>query len=124
MHIVHLEDEGPLREIMQIALTSADPKLTMTQFIDSDNAIEFISENLEDITLFLLDVRVPGALDGMEVAGRIRELGSERPIIITSAYRKPKKAQLETVNAQWMAKPWHIIDAPTTLLPLARGETK
>jgi len=123
MHIVHLEDEGPLREIMQIALTSADPKLTMTQFIDSDNALEFIRENLNDITLFLLDVRVPGALDGMGVAGRIRELGSERPIIITSAYRKPKKSALVTVNAQWMAKPWHIIDAPTTLLPLARGES-
>jgi DNA-binding NtrC family response regulator len=115
-----MEDEGPLREIMHIALSSADPKLNIKQFSDSDSAITFIGENIDTITLFLLDVRVPGALDGMEVAQKIRELGSERPIVITSAYRKPKKIQLEELRAKWMAKPWHIIDAPQILLPLAK----
>ena len=120
MLIVHMEDESPLREIMNIALSSADPHLKIEQFNDSDSAIEFISQNIANITLFLLDVRVPGELNGIEVAEKIRELGSERPIVITSAYRKPKKVQLEGIKAQWMAKPWHIIDAPQVLLPLAK----
>lgn len=120
MLIVHMEDEGPLREIMNIALQSADPNLKIEQFNDSDSAVNFISENIDNITLFLLDVRVPGALDGMQVAKKIRELGSERPIVITSAYRKPKKLQLEDIEAQWMAKPWHILNAPQVLLPLAK----
>lgn len=120
MLIVHMEDEGPLREIMNIALRSADPHLKIEQFNDSDSAVEFIAENIEGIDLFLLDVRVPGVLNGMEVAEKIRELGSERPIVITSAYRKPKKIQLEGIKARWMAKPWHILEAPEILLPLAK----
>ncbi|MEM9954928.1 MAG: response regulator [Chloroflexota bacterium] len=120
MLIVHLEDEGPLREIMKIALESASPNLTMQQFIDSDSALDFIENNLDKINLFLLDVRVPGGLDGMGVAQKIRDLGSTRPIMITSAYRKPKKAQLDACEAQWMAKPWHILDAPEILIPLAK----
>lgn len=121
MLIVHMEDEGPLREIMHIALSSADPNLKIQQFSDSDSAVTFIAENIDNINLFLLDVRVPGEIDGMGVAAKIRELGSERPIIITSAYRKPKKVQLEEIKAKWMAKPWHIIDAPQILLPLAKA---
>lgn len=120
MLILHMEDEGPLREIMNIVLRSADPNLKIEQFNDSDSAVEYITENIDNVSLFLLDVRVPGALNGMEVAEKIRELGSERPIVITSAYRKPKKIQLESIKAQWMAKPWHIVDAPQILFPLMK----
>lgn len=120
MLILHLEDEGPLREIMNIALCSTDPNLNIQQFSDSDSAVNFIKENLKEITLYLLDVRVPGVLSGLEVASKVRELGSEKPIIITSAYRRPKKAQLELIDAQWMAKPWHIVEAPTKIISLAK----
>jgi DNA-binding NtrC family response regulator len=122
MLIVHMEDEGPLREIMQIVLSTAEPSLKLQQFSDSDSAIEYIKEHLNEIALFLLDVRVPGAFDGMQVATKIRELGSARPIVITSAYRRPKKLELDELKADWMAKPWHIVDAPQKLLPLAKAK--
>lgn len=120
MIIVHLEDDKPLREIMQIAMLAAEPLLDFQQFIDSDSAIEYIKANLDEISLFLLDIRVPGALDGIGVATEIRELGSKRPIILTSAYRRPDKTMLNTLNCTWMAKPWHLIDAPQKILPLAK----
>ena len=85
MLILHMEDEGPLPEIMHIALSAADPNLNLQQFSNSDSAIEFIKNNLDKISLFLLDVRVPGEFDGMQVANKIRELGSERLIVITWA---------------------------------------
>lgn len=122
MLIVHMEDEGPLREIMSIVLSTAEPSLKLQQFVDSDSAVAYIKEHLDEISLFLLDVRVPGELDGMEVASKIRELGSSRPIVITSAYRRPKKTELDELKADWMAKPWHIVDAPQKLLPLAKGK--
>ena len=122
MEILHLEDDGPLREIMHIALSSADPHLRMTQFIDSDAAMEYIEANVENITLFVLDVRVPGELDGLGVAQRVRELVSKRPILVTSAYRKPDQEKMTAYNCQWLAKPWHLLDAPQTLLSLARDD--
>ena len=120
MEILHLEDDGPLREIMQIALSAADPKLKMTQFIDSDAAIEYITANVDKITLYVLDVRVPGQLDGLGVAQKIRELGSKRPILVTSAYRKPDQEKMAAYNCKWMAKPWHLLDAPQAILAMAK----
>lgn len=118
--ILHLEDDGPLREVMKIAMTTADPTIEFAQFINSDSALKFIEENKDRISLFLLDIRVPGSTDGMGVAEKIRELGVDRPIVITSAYRKPAKDHLDKLGCQWMQKPWHILDAHTLLLPLAK----
>jgi hypothetical protein len=122
MEILHLEDDAPLREIMHIALSAADPHMRMTQFIDSDAAMAYIEDHVEAITLFVLDVRVPGELDGLGVAKRVRELGSKRPILVTSAYRKPDQEKMTAYNCQWLAKPWHLLDAPQTLLSLARDD--
>lgn len=121
MEILHLEDDGPLREIMHIALAAADPNMRMVQFTDSDEAVAYIEENHENITLFVLDVRVPGALDGLGVAEKIRACGSDKPILVTSAYRKPDQDRMEAYDCQWMAKPWHLLDAPQTILGLATG---
>lgn len=121
--ILHLEDDGPLREVMKIAMTTADPTIEFAQFVNSDSALKFIEENKDRISLFLLDIRVPGSTDGMGVAEKIRELGVDRPIVITSAYRKPAKDHLDKLGCQWMQKPWHILDAHSLLLPMAKRYT-
>jgi len=119
MHILHLEDEGPLREIFAQVVHLKEPDATVTQFISSDEALTFIAEHLEDIDLFVLDIRVDGSLDGVQVAERIREMAFEREIVLTSAYRKPKYEVLGRVRARWMPKPWHIMKAMEEILPLA-----
>ncbi|GAB1422606.1 hypothetical protein MASR2M15_28430 [Anaerolineales bacterium] len=121
MIILHLEDDGPLREVLKISLMAADPTVHVQQFIDSDSALQYITENIDSIRLFVLDIRVPGELNGLEVATKIRELGSLRPIVMTSAYRKPSSDFLNGLQAIWLPKPWHILDAPDRLLPLAQN---
>jgi len=118
MHIVHLEDESPLREILRVALMAAVPNANLQQFIDSDKAVAYIEAHTQDIDLYILDIRVPGSLDGVEVAHKIRELGAPGVIAITSAYRAPDKKELETLNCEWFAKPWHIMEVLDKLLPL------
>lgn len=120
-HILHLEDDGPLREILHVALSAADPTIKLKQFISSDEAIAHIKAHLDTIDLFILDIRVPGSKNGIEVAEEIRRLGSSRPIIITSAFRKPEQHRLDSLNCTWMPKPWHILEAHKTILPLARA---
>ncbi len=119
MHILHLEDEGPLREIFKEVIHLKEPNATVTQFVSSDKALAFIADNLHDIDLFVLDIRVEGNLDGVQVAQRIREMAFEREIVLTSAYRKPHYEVLNGIRARWMPKPWHIMKAMEEILPLA-----
>lgn len=124
MHILHLEDDGPLREVLKAVLMTADPTVNVHQFIASDDAVQYIQEHAQEIDLFILDVRVPGTMDGMGVAQKIRELGCRGAIVITSAYRRPNPALLSSLECKWMPKPWHILDATKTLLPLARERSQ
>jgi two-component SAPR family response regulator len=121
MHILHLEDDGPLRNLFRAALLFREPNATITQFDSSAEALDFIQKNLDDIDLFLLDVRVIGKLDGVAVAEKIREWGSSRPIVITSAYREPSSKVFERVKAEWLPKPWHIISIAQYIIPLAKN---
>lgn len=118
MCVLHLEDEGPLREILNVALMASNPKLVLQQFISSDDALEYIKSHQETIDIYILDIRVPGKLNGLELAEEIRKLGSIRPIIITSAYRKPEQTELDRLKCTWMEKPWHILDMPKTVFSL------
>ena len=123
MQILHLEDDGPLRDILKVALIAANPELEMQQFISSDEVVDYLASHLKDVDLFILDIRVPGKLDGMGVAQKIRDMGCEKPIVVTSAYQKPSNEVLKTVKITWMPKPWHILDAAQKLLPMAKGQT-
>lgn len=116
--ILHLEDEESLCEILRFSLSVAEPQPDLMQFMDSDSAIKYIDQHLSGIDLYLLDIRVPGSVDGIGVAEHIRKLGSTKPIIISSAFRKPESHLLERLNCKWMQKPWHVLDTHRTILPL------
>jgi len=124
MHILHLEDDGPLRDIFKIALTSARPDIELKQFLNSDYALEYAKQNLEKIDLFVLDIRVPGSLTGVEFAESIRKMGCKTRIVITSAYRRPEKSKMQSMDVEWMAKPWHLLDAPEKLLGMGAPTPK
>jgi DNA-binding response OmpR family regulator len=120
MHVVHLEDDGPLRDILKVALQAVAPDIRLRQFIDSDSALEYIRANGDAVDLFILDIRVPGTMDGMQLAGKIRELKCTGAIAITSAFRAPDRTLLNQLNCQWFAKPWHIMEVTEKLIPLSR----
>jgi DNA-binding LytR/AlgR family response regulator len=98
----------------------AEPELDFQQFISGDEVVAYIKDQIDSISLYILDIRVPGELNGLDVAKAIRKMGSERPIILTSAYDKPDSKLLSALDCIWMPKPWHLIDAPKKILPLAR----
>lgn len=120
MHVVHLEDDGLLQNLLKIALCSAQPDIKLKQFIDSDEAVTYIAENIDTIDLFILDIRVAGSMNGVDVAHKIRELNSNAPIIVTSAFQKPAAHILTTLNCRWYAKPWHIADITRDMLQTLR----
>ncbi len=46
MQIFHLEDDGPLREIMRITLAAAEPGIVIKQFINSDDAMGYLTTGI------------------------------------------------------------------------------
>lgn len=124
MEFLHLEDHEQLREVLKIALEAADPTLKIIQFEDSDSAIAYIEQHKDEIDLFILDIRVPGKLDGLGVAKRIRELGGKAAIVLNSAYGRPEEKFMVELQCLWMSKPWHLVDAARKLFPLAAQKPK
>jgi DNA-binding LytR/AlgR family response regulator len=121
MIVAHMEDDGPLREVFKTVLNMVEPSLTIRQFISSNQIMDYLGDNLHEVKVFLLDIRVPGRLNGIGVAQEIRRMGSMRPIIITSAYQKPLKKILDPLDIIWMPKPAHILNAAQRIVPLARS---
>jgi CheY-like chemotaxis protein len=116
MHIVHLEDDHGLRELLQVSLTAARPSIQLIQFESGDETLDYAAKHLHEIDLFILDIRVPGDHDGLAVTRRLREMEYQGLIVITSAYGKPRHQFLEQYSATWMAKPWYIVDAARTFI--------
>jgi CheY-like chemotaxis protein len=123
LRIVHLEDEKTLRDIMKIAITATIPGVNVTQFVNSDDMVGALEQHL-DAELFILDIRVPGDMDGLGVARALREKGSESQIIVTSAYRKPEQTVMAELKLEWMPKPWHITQMTDKLISLNKNGLK
>ena len=115
MHILHLEDTRPLRDIFKATLTAIRPGCEIHQFMTSDDAVAYIQEHGADVDLFVLDVRVPGSMDGVSVAQLVNALGCTGAIVMTSAYMSPGRDQLTSLNAHWFQKPWQIEDVQQML---------
>jgi len=122
MNILHLEDDGPLREILAAALRAVEPNCELHQFIKSDDALAYVRQHPKAIDLFIIDIRVPGSMDGLQMAHRVRELSAPGAMVLTSAYRVPDQEVLKKLDCQWYPKPWHIIETSTKLLNLAYGK--
>ncbi|MBE0690137.1 MAG: response regulator [Anaerolineae bacterium] len=107
--ILHLEDDPALKETVMELLMMLEPDSEVHQFTNSDDALRFIESGGSQINVFLLDVRVPGQTDGIGVAKRIRALNIDSPIIFMSAYQRPAGTDLnDTLNFEWIKKPWSV----------------
>lgn len=115
MHILHLEDTKPLRDMLKATLETIRPDTMLRQFIASDEAMDYIRQAGSDVDLFLIDVRVPGPVDGLGVAKLIQELGCPGVVVMTSAYRSPGYDTLAELNAHWFQKPWNADDVQEML---------
>jgi CheY-like chemotaxis protein len=121
LHVLHLEDEESLRDIVKTTLQILDADLRVVQFEDSDDALDYIHAHGSSIDLFLLDVRVPGSTDGVGVAKKVVATGCLGLIAFLSAYASPDSGTLRGISHVWLAKPVDLIRM-RSLLKRARRE--
>jgi CheY-like chemotaxis protein len=110
MHVVHVEDETPLRDILGVAFKAAEPRMTLRQFSSGDEAMSYIESNSKNIDLFVLDIRLPGKLNGLQMARKIRDIKCPGHIVLTSAYAPPSPDMLASLRCDFYPKPWHLIE--------------
>jgi DNA-binding response OmpR family regulator len=106
LSIVHLEDEYLLRDIFQTTVEAYDPQVNLKQFADSDSLMAYLGTALNPIDLIVVDIRVPGSLNGIGVVKALHDWGYNGAIIITSAYRRPDKDLFCALACEWAPKPW------------------
>ena len=124
IHVVHVEDDRPLKDILRSVFKATDPKINLHQFTTADEAVVYIQENISTIDLFVLDIRLPGELNGIQLAEKIRELKCSGHIILTSAYSRPKLDVLETLQCEYHPKPWHLMEIAQKLFEYQRSDSQ
>jgi CheY-like chemotaxis protein len=83
-----------------------------------EEAVQAI-EGRSDIDVLFTDVRLPGEIDGWEIARRFRELHPERPIIYASAYAPG--AERRVSDSLFFPKPYRPSQIIRAIERLARG---
>ncbi len=116
MHVVHIEDDFTLQDILRISFKSVEEDVQLRQYTNADDALPYIQENAGVIDLFILDIRLPGSMNGLQIAQRIRELDCPGYIVLTSAYSAPNREWLTAVRGEYIPKPWHVIELTKQLL--------
>lgn len=101
--ILVVEDEPRLARLIQAILESADYQVLIAP--DGDGAIEQVV--LETPDLVLLDLLLPGHLDGYAVCQRIREFSMVPVIMVTARIREDEKLRgFEAGADDYITKPF------------------
>jgi DNA-binding response OmpR family regulator len=116
MHVVQIEDDRSLREILKVALQAVEPNITLRQFIAGDDAVAYIGQYAQTIDLFVIDLHLPGKVTGVQLAQTIRDLQCPGFIVLTSAYAPPEDDVLASLRSEYYPKPWHILEVTQKLL--------
>ncbi len=111
--VLVVEDEVALRSLLADVLR--DAHLTVLEAPNADAALEILRTQ-RDIALVFTDVRMPGSMNGIELAGIVQSEFPKTKIIVTSGRRKSDEWKK---GLQWVQKPylyWTVMDAILTAL--------
>ena len=98
-----VEDDVGLRELGAALLE--ETKLRVVECADAEEAMAVMAREGEDVALVFADVRLPGVLDGVDLARRVKALWPHVSMIVTSGYAARRPERLPDTVA-YMPKPW------------------
>jgi DNA-binding NtrC family response regulator len=102
-----VEDDPDLRELGAALLEETD--LRVVECEDAEQAMAVMAREGDDVALVFTDIRLPGLLDGVDLARRIKALWPHVSMVVTSGFeiRRPEKLP---DNVTYMPKPWLALD--------------
>jgi len=96
-----VEDDPDLRELAAALLEETE--LRVVECSDAEAAYRVLCNEGEDVALIFADVRLPGLLNGAELAHRARTMWPHARVVVTSGY--PSDGKLPD-GVIYMPKPW------------------
>jgi two-component system cell cycle sensor histidine kinase/response regulator CckA len=109
--ILLAEDEEMVRRVATRMLSKLGYEVVAVA--DGAQAIQCLQEDLREITLALVDVRMP-VVDGREVLRVLRERRPELPVVLMTGYAGPDGTEGVSPDA-WLRKPFSLKDLVAVL---------
>ena len=124
--ILVVDDEATLRSIFaDLLVHQGYACITAANAVD---ALQIIEANLIELDLLVTDIRMPGALNGFDLANKVRELQPRTAILLISGYAEdPIMKEAEGRGYHILAKPFrhfHLAAAIKEELAKRRGQGK
>ncbi len=119
-HILLVEDEPVIREIM--ANTLGDAGFEVTATCTGDEAAILIADS-DRFDVLLTDITMPGLIDGIGLAEHAREVHPDLPVVFVSG-RPDNARRAEAVGqpSAFMPKPYDVGNVISTIDRLTRDE--
>lgn len=121
--IAYVEDEPSIAQLLVSGLGLFGIEVQPVFMSAEDLLKQTESEALAEVDLFFFDIRLP-KMTGMDLAGKLRDLGEKRPFVLVSAWPSPSAQQLEKIGAVFLPKPFDFPDVIQTIQRLANKEDK
>lgn len=102
-----VEDDPSVRELAAALLEESE--LRVLECEDAEEAFAALCKHGEDIALIFSDVRLPGLLDGVDLAQRAKVMWPHITMVVTTGYPGARLAALPD-NVVYMPKPWLALD--------------
>lgn len=109
--IVVVEDDPLLRSDAVAMLDAAG--LAVVDFETADEAVAFLERQEGRVAAILTDVRMPGRLDGFDLAVKVSMIWPDITVLMTSGQERPQSLLIPSVA--FLPKPWLALDVLTAL---------
>ena len=96
-----VEDDPHLRDLAAALLEETD--LRVMECGDAEQAFSILCREGDDVAMIFIDIRLPGPLDGIDLARRVRALWPQASVVVTSGF-SPEGEMPD--NVVYMPKPW------------------
>lgn len=94
--ILIVDDEATLRSVFSDMMTRQGYRcITAANAVD---ALQIIESNLLELDLLVTDIKMPGALDGVALAGKLREFQPDVAVLVITGY--PASAAMKEAKSR------------------------
>ena len=102
-----VEDHPEVRSIAATILEETDLKVEEVE--NAEQALSFLQEHGREVAMFFADVRLPGPMDGVDLARIAADSWPWIRVVVTSGFMDRPLDELPR-TARFMPKPWRALD--------------
>ena len=104
--VVVVEDDPDIRSLAAALLEESE--LEVIEFEAAEEAAHYVRQYGSEIAALFVDIRLPGSMDGMDLARAVHARWPDIAIIVTSG--AGQDLEMLPKGARFMQKPWRALD--------------